>query len=141
MESYKGLSPISEYLINHFDKEKAHSYDKMISVNPVVSEVASWYEKLRNAMDFRDDDAILRAAIERIIKRKLLLGGHPKNMAEPLVRELVWARYFPEGTVPESITDKVERTMTLFMHLQDKVNHKHRVNKGVVNEWILHLMS
>lgn len=141
METQKPLSQISDYLISHFDKEKSHSYDRMISVNPVVSEVASWYEKLRNAMDFRDDDAILRAAIERIIKRRMLFGEGPKQMAEPLVRELVWARYFPEGTVPESITDKVEKIMTLYQHLQTKVNQKHRVNKGVVNEWILHLMS
>lgn len=141
MESQKILSPISEYLISHFDKDKTYSYDKMISVNPVVSEVASWYEKLRNAMDFRDDDAILRAAIERIIKRRMMFGEAPKNMAEPLVRELVWARYFPEGTVPESISEKVEKTMTLYLLLQDKVNQKHRVNKGVVNQWILHLMS
>lgn len=141
MESQKMLSPISDYLISQFDKDKTYSYDKMISVNPVVSEVASWYEKLRNAMDFRDDDAILRAAIERIIKRRMLFGENPKAMAEPLVRELVWARYFPDGSVPESITDKVEKIMTLYQHLQTKVNHKHRVNKGVVNEWIIHLMS
>lgn len=141
MESQKMLSPISDYLISQFDKDKPYSYDKMISVNPVVSEVASWYEKLRNAMDFRDDDAILRAAIERIIKRRMLFGENPKAMAEPLVRELVWARYFPDGSVPESITDKVEKIMTLYQHLQSKVNHKHRVNKGVVNEWIIHLMS
>lgn len=141
MESSRQLSALSEYLVTQFDKDTPYSYDKMISVNPVVSEVASWYEKLRNAMDFRDDDAILRAAIERILKRRFLLGGTPKNMAEPLVRELVWARYFPEGTVPESITDKVEKIITLYLHLQDKVNHKHRVNKGVINEWILQLMS
>jgi hypothetical protein len=141
METQKMLSPISDYLISHFDKDKPYSYDKMISVNPVVSEVASWYEKLRNAMDFRDDDAILRAAIERIIKRRMLFGEGPKQMAEPLVRELVWARYFPEGSVPESISDKVEKTMALYLRLQDRVNHKHRVNKGVVHEWIIHLMS
>lgn len=141
MEDYTGLTPTSEYLISHFDKEKPHNYDKMILVNPVVSEVASWYEKLRNAMDFRDDDAILRAAIERILKRRFLFGDSPKTVAEPLVRELVWARYFPEGTVPESIVDRVEKIIILFFQLQDKVNQKHRVNKGIVNEWILNFMS
>ena len=135
------LTPLADYLIAQFDKDKTHSYDKMMSVNPVVSEVAAWYEKLRNAMDFRDDDAILRAAIERILKRRFLLGGNPKNMAEPLVRELVWARYFPEGTVPESMSHKVENIITLYLDLQHRVNYKHRVNKGIVNEWILHLMS
>lgn len=141
MESYKGLSQFSEYLISHFDKDKPQNYDRMISVNPVVSEVASWYEKLRNAMDFRDDDAILRAAIERILKRRFLFGDSPKMVAEPLVRELVWARYFPEGTVPESIVDKVEEIISIYLKLQEKINQKHRVNKGIVNEWILNFMS
>lgn len=141
MESYKTLTPAAEYLITHFDKEKPLSYDRMILVDPVVSEVASWYEKLRNAMDFRDDDAILRAAIERILKRRFLFGDTAKMIAEPLVRELVWARYFPEGSVPESIVDKVEEIITLYLKLQDKINHKHRVNKGVVNEWILNFIS
>lgn len=141
MDNQQMLSPIADYLVSHFDKDKTHSYDKMISVNPVVSEVASWYEKIRNAMDFRDEDAILRGAIERIIKRRMLFGEGPKQMAQPLVRELVWARYFPESSIPESIVEKVEKIMTLYLHLEDKVNHKHRVNKGVVHEWIIHLMS
>lgn len=141
MESFTGLTPISEYLISHFDKEKPHSYDRMILVNPVVSEVASWYEKLRNAMDFRDDDAVLRGAIERIIRRRFMLGGTPQTIAEPLVRELVWARYFPEGTVPESIVDRVEKIIILYLHLEAKINQKHRVNKGIVSVWILHFIS
>ncbi len=141
MESYKGLTPSAEYLVSHFDKEKPTTYDRMISVNPVVAEVASWYEKLRNAMDFRDDDAVLRAAIERILKRRFMLGGTAETTAEPLVRELVWARYFPIGTVPESIVDRVEKIITLFLNLQEKINKKHRVNKGVVNEWIMNFMS
>lgn len=141
MESSSNLSQISQYLISHFDKEKTTSYDRMISVNPVVSEVASWYEKLRNAMDFRDDDAVLRGAIERILRRRFMLGGHAKSMAEPLVRELVWARYFPEGSVPESIVERVEKIIHLYQELEHKVNAKHRVNKGVVSEWIMHFMS
>lgn len=137
----KQLSTLANYLITQFDRDKTHTIDKMMSVNPVVSEVAAWYEKLRNAMDFRDDDAILRAAIERILKRRFLLGGNPKNMAEPLVRELVWARYFPEGTIPESMSHRVERIITLHLDLEHKINYKHRVNKSIVHEWILHLMS
>ena len=135
------LSVLANYLVTHFDKNPPQDYDKKIFVDPVVSEVAAWYEKLRNAMDWRDDDAILRAAIERILKRKFLMGGTPETMAEPLVRELIWARYFPEGSVPESIVDKVANIIKLYLVLQDKVNNKHRVNKGLVNEWILHLMS
>jgi len=40
-----------------------------IEVSQTVSFFALVYEKMRNAVEFRDDHLILRAAIERILKR------------------------------------------------------------------------
>lgn len=133
MNDFKKLSPLSNYLITELDKEVTRPYHKTISVNPVVSEVATWYEKIRNAMDYREEDVILRAAIERILKRRLLLGGSGRTIAEPLVRELIWARYFPDSSVPESIIDSVEKTIDLYLSLQDKITGH--------QEWIMHLLS
>lgn len=141
MDERGTVTPLSDYLISQFDKVNPQSHDKMISVNPVVSEVATWYEKLRNAMDYREDDAILRASIERILKRRLLLGGTAQSMAEPLVRELVWARYFPDESVPESIVAKISHTITLYFTLQAKILSKHRLSHSKIHEFILQIMS
>lgn len=138
---FKNLTPLADYLITELDKNPAPNYDKKISVNPVVSEVASWYEKLRNAMDYREDDAILRTAIERILKRRFLLGGSSENVAIPLVRELAWARYFPDETIPESISSHVAKTIELYLKLEQKIHSKHRLNHTKVHEWIMQLMS
>lgn len=135
------LTQASEYLISEFDKDIAINDDRKISVDPVVSEVATWYEKMRNSMDIREDDVILRAAIERILKRRLLLGGTGETIAHPLVRELAWARYFPNQSMSESIVEKVHETINLFFNLQDEINKKHRINKNLVSEWILQLLS
>lgn len=135
------LTPASQYLISEFDKNIAQNNDQKISVDPVVSEVATWYEKLRNAMDIREDDVILRAAIERILKRRLLLGGMGGTIAQPLVRELAWARYFPNQSMSESIVSDIQKTINLYFKLQDEINKKHRVNRNMVSEWILHLLS
>ena len=62
-------------------------------------------------------------------------------MAAPLIRELVWARYFPDSSIPESVVVKVADETDLYLKLEERVNHKHRINHGLVNDWILQLLS
>ena len=136
------LSPIAEMLITATDITEKKTYAENVSVNPVVAEVASWYEKLRNAMIYEEDEVILRTAIERILNRRLLLGGNTgEAVARPLVRELVWARYFPDSSVPETLVKKVELSIDLHLHLQRLILHYHNYNPSSVYEWILQLLS
>lgn len=141
MNPLRHLNKYANYLITQFDKELATSSETKVSVNPVVSEVATWYEKIRNAMDYREDDVILRAAIERIIRRRLMLGGNGDSVAEPLVRELVWARYFPDASVPESLIYKISQTIDLYFSLEKLIKTKHKVNKQKLNDFILDILS
>ena len=60
----KKLNQYSEFLVKTFELEYKQTSEKGITVNPIVSELASWYEKLRNAIEYRDDEVILRATIE-----------------------------------------------------------------------------
>jgi len=141
----KILNKFSKALVASFDKAVSQNHDRTISVNPLVAELATWYEKFRTAMDYRADEVLLRSAIERILKRRLLLVGNGHSIgqmvAAPLIRELVWARYFPDSSIPESVVIKVASEIDLYLHLEKKINNKHRINKGLVNEWILHLLS
>ncbi|MBI2011532.1 hypothetical protein HYS91_02070 [Candidatus Daviesbacteria bacterium] len=141
MDEFRKLSPLAESLITYLEKKEVVIDEERISVNPVVSEVAHWYEKLRNALDYGEDEVILRLAIERILKRRLLLGGSGINIAEPLVRELVWARYFPDSSVPESIIKKVAEKIDLYLHLEKKVLIHHKIDRNKLHQWILQLMS
>ena len=137
----KTLNNFSSALAAAYDRQSTQNHDKTISVNPVVAELASWYEKFRTAMDYREDEVILRSTIERILKRRLILGGNGQSVSAPLIRELVWARYFPDASVPESVVAKVASAIDLYLKLEKEVNLKHRINQGVVNEWVLHLLS
>ena len=138
----KPLSGRAEALISSFEKEEPTNRDKKISVNPVVSKVASMYEKLRTAMDYRDEELILRAAIERILKRRILFGGIGKTIAEPLVRELVWARYFPDESVSELIVEKVQKKIELYLTLRENILKQHpKILEKTVNQWINQLLS
>lgn len=137
----KTLTKIPQALIAAYDKDHLQNHDRTISVNPLVAELASWYEKFRTAMDYREDEVILRSTIERILKRRFLLSSSGQAIAAPLIRELIWARYFPDSSVPESIVIKVTSVIDLYLKLEIEVNRKHRINKSKVNEWILQLLS
>lgn len=135
------LSKLATFVVSAFEKKEAHTSERHISVNPVVSKVASWYEKLRNAMEYREDEVILRATIERILRRRLLLGGNAKTTAAPLIRELIWARYLPEDKVGESMVGKVEEVIDNYLQLRLTILQEHRFSDRVLNEWIYDLMS
>ncbi|EKD85511.1 MAG: hypothetical protein ACD_38C00009G0001 [uncultured bacterium] len=135
------LNKLSLSLVAAYDRTSTPNHDQTVSVNPLVAEIATWYEKFRTAMDYREDEVILRSTIERILKRRLILGGSGESIAAPLIRELVWARYFPDSSIPESQVTKVAEAIDLYLKLEHKINRTHHINKGTVNEWILHLLS
>ncbi len=137
----RNLSSLAQMVVEQFNKKSEPNHEHKITVNPFVSKVASAYEKLRNAMEYREDEVILRATIERILRRRLLLGGTAKSTAEPLIRELIWARYLPDNAVPASAVKEVEDTIDLYLQLRLRVLGKHSVKVSQMNEWTYHLMS
>jgi hypothetical protein len=81
-------------------KPKAKPDDNSaLSVSQTVSFFALVYERVRNAVEYREDHLILRAAIERILRRRFSLNPSGKGEAENLLRELLWARYFDNGVL------------------------------------------
>ena len=131
----------AKLLIESFTKTEISPHHKKIVVNQLVSRFASWYEKVRNVMDYKEDEVILRTAIERILKRRIILGGDGKKIAEPLVRELVWARYFPDESLSEEVIDKISEKIDLYIGLKDSIIKNHIIGDLKAAEWMYHLMS
>jgi hypothetical protein len=93
-----------------------------LTVSQTVSFFALVYEKLRNAVEYREEHLIRRAAIERITRRRLMINPEGKGEAENILRELLWARYFDNGSlggqdvaVIQSIIDKYLMTRKLII--------------------------
>ncbi|MFZ2803901.1 MAG: hypothetical protein WA001_01635 [Patescibacteria group bacterium] len=78
-----------------------------INVHAAVSRFSLLYERIRNAVDYKDDHLLRKAAITRILNRQLILERNPDAIARHLVRELIAARYLPNGELSESIADDV----------------------------------
>ncbi|MBM3204550.1 hypothetical protein FJZ48_01035 [Candidatus Uhrbacteria bacterium] len=78
-----------------------------ITVHAAVSRFAVLYEKIRNAIDYKDEHLLRKAAILRILKRQLVLEDDSALIAMRLIRELIAARYLPNGALPESLVTDV----------------------------------
>ena len=94
-----------------------------IQVSQTVSFVAILYEKVRNAVEFRDEHLIRRAAIERILKRRILINPDAHGEGENLIRELLWARYLPNNSITEDDVNKIQAIINKYLELKSKVVH------------------
>lgn len=135
------LNKYSESLIHLFEKAKEVPIESANVVNPLVSELASWYEKFRNSIEYRDEEVILRASIERILKRRLALGGNGQTTAKPLLKELVWARYFPENMYTQETIEHIEKIIDFYLKLKSDVVRKHGLKEGEMRELMFQLLS
>ena len=136
------LNKYSQHLVSVFQEKSTRESFEGMRVNPIVSEIATWYEKVRNAMEFRDEEVVLRATIERILRRKLIFGrGKAKDVAGPLLRELVWARYFSDDAITQEVIDEVEEAIDVFLTIQNKLIKKRILHIHTASEWLFDVLS
>lgn len=135
--------PINQYskaLFKYFAPPETIAGRNGITVNPIVSEIASWYEKIRNAMEYRQDEVILQTTILRILKRRLFINVG-KSIARPLARELIWARYLPDGGISEESINIAEEKITLYIQLRKHLIETKTMKDKGATEWMYMLMS
>ncbi|OIO48923.1 MAG: hypothetical protein CO042_03945 [Parcubacteria group bacterium CG_4_9_14_0_2_um_filter_41_8] len=86
-------------------REEARSKDTdptepKISITTRAGQATFIYERMRNAVEYKEEHLIRRNAIERILRR-MISSGHKNNISENLISELIHARYLPNNTIPE----------------------------------------
>src|SRR3989344_9085202 len=113
-----------------------------ISVSQTVSFAAFLYEKMRNAVEFREEHLIRRAAIERIIKRRLFLNENGRNLAEPLLKELLWARYYENNTLGEEKIAEIQSIIDKYFFLKNElIQGRPQSEQNNISEFILEILS
>ncbi len=100
------LSSQSNSLLSYYDEllKKVSHKDPgpKFKVGEALSSVASFYERLRYAVDYKKEHLLRRNAIERILKRNLWEKGEGdiQLLAETLLKELTWAKYIKNNFYP-----------------------------------------
>lgn len=89
-----------------------------INVHAAVSRFAVLYERIRNAVDYKDEHLLLKSAILRILKRQLLLENDADVIATNLIRELIGAKYLANNELPESLIGDVSLRVRKFLAIE-----------------------
>ncbi len=97
-----------------------------------VETLAGAYEKARNALEYRADNLVRRAAIERILRRRMFLDKNPETLASDLLTELKWARYLSQA---EAGATKKPKLVTILLKYTSYTGHV------IPPEWIVKIAS
>ena len=139
------LSQVTDKLLDALNKIKGRpptdEFSKL-TVSQTVSFLALAYEKVRNAIEYREDHLIRRAAIERILKRRLSLNPQGKNEAENVLRELLWARYFANGSLGEQDIRDIQAIINKYIYIRSKLLHGRKSSsKNYIADFLIELIT
>lgn len=135
------LSHVVQELIAIFAQHRITGKDNdRYSVSQTVSTLAVLYEKARNAVEFRAEHLVRRAAIERILKRRILINGGAKNVAENLITELLWAKYIDTSLIDEQKIAEIQQTVERYLVIKHDLSGGSRAS-GVSWNTILGIAS
>ncbi len=98
-----------------------------------VKAVARAYEAARNALEYRAEHLVRRAAIERILKRELVLAVEPDTMADHLDQELSWADYTGESEEQQRLRNLIVSTIRKYQFFIS--------DSGLSREWLTGVLS
>lgn len=87
-----------------------------IAVDEVAAKVASFYEKIRGVVDWREEHLLRKTAVERILKRRMLLGTK-EDFAEPFLQELIRGGHFPNERIPTTKIEVIQRIVEKYFYL------------------------
>lgn len=106
------VQKVKSRLLEHKDLRAGEG--EPIAVHAAVSKASTLYEKLRNAIDYRDEHLLRKGAIARILRRRLTLDRKIEETSITLLRELVAAGYLPNAALPESLAQKVTKILSRY---------------------------
>ena len=126
-----------EKTYNQTDEEK-------IKVLQVSSKIAFLYERVRNAVDYKEEHLLRKNAVERILKRRLTTEKNELDVAKFLMFELIRARYLPNDKIPEKRIGEIEKIIekyTLLINkIPEEIDNKENNNEYLFN-WITEMAS
>lgn len=109
------------------DTEKG---EERAAVNELTSKAGRFYERIRYLFDYKDEHTIRRSAVERQLKRHIVVGRR-EGIGPELIQELISGGYLPNRTVSEEtgidVQNIIERYLLLDVHNSGRIR-KHLIS-------------
>jgi len=106
------------------EEEKTDDEVSKIKVSELISKMAFYYERIRNSVDYKEEHLLRKNAIERILKRQIIIQGTIQELigeeiAKHLLIELIRAGYLPNDQIPESEINKIGQVVDKYIKLRN----------------------
>lgn len=109
-----------------------------LHVDEVASKVAAFYEKVRGVIDWREEHLLRKAAIERHLKRRLILNKNGREVAGPLVLELIRGGHFPNDKIEETKIEEIKKVIDKYIFIIKNAPIPPKEKRKVqLQDWIL----
>lgn len=120
------------FRIIYSEKNKKEEIDEdipKIKVSTLISRVAFFYEKVRNAVDYDEEHLLRKNAIARILRRQIVIEGavletDGPQIANHLLVELIRGSYLSNNTIPETKIAEVAGLLEKYIRLKNKIAAK-----------------
>lgn len=128
-------------------EEKEDEEIPKIKVSEMVSKMAFYYEKIRNSVDYKEEYLLRKNAIQRILKRQILIEGamaiNPKQLdgndiARNLLVELIRAGYLSNNKIRESKISEIALIIIKYLKLKsfllEQIKNNNNADKTILEE-------
>ena len=113
-----------------------------VQVDSLVSKLAFIYEKVRTAIEYKEEHLIRQSAILRILQRRLLIKVSIENLGISLVKELIRAGYLENGLVPLDKVEKVNKIIEKYLAVINLSNISFTNHRGrVLHKWLMEIAA
>ncbi len=145
-----------EFEISQKTKELLDSLDKIFNKKPqeevlnpvVVSRLTNglefFYEKVRNTLDYREENLWFKNAVLRFLKRKLLNLFAGEEIGLELIQELIRGRYLENGVYSENKAKIIDNVLQKYVKALEILEEKSNLNNKEIQEienWFLGIAS
>ncbi len=111
---------------------------RTVHVDEVATAVASFYEKIRGVINWREEHLLIKSAIERMLRRRVMLKKQEEKIAEPLVLDIVRGGYFPNDTIPEAKIVEVQNAVDKYVFIMDNAPRpRNDGERNSLSRWLL----
>ncbi len=107
-------------------EEDTSDKEPKIKVSELISKMAFYYEKIRNSVDYTEEYLLRKDAIERILKRQVVIESvikesESQKIAKHLLVELIRAGYLPNNKIPERKINEISEVIEKYIKLRNRI--------------------
>ncbi|KKS08393.1 MAG: hypothetical protein A2418_01880 [Candidatus Brennerbacteria bacterium RIFOXYC1_FULL_41_11] len=138
--SFETKSLLEEIAQKNNQKTADQFTTSQISVSNLTSGIEFLYEKIRNALEYREEHLWLKDAVLRILKRRFFEILAKEKIGRELVEELIRGHYLKNDSFPENKTDEIDEILKKYRQVAEIFEKKFNLEEKQNNkyeEWFL----